>query len=548
MDKISLKMIKESCIDKIYYRGLDYYASGYVKNLKVQDNNITANVSGTRNYKVKITIDKGKIKANCECPYDWGGFCKHIIAVLLDVAENCSTLKKDEEQQSDFINEILSKITLAELKDFLLDELDKNPTLKNHFEIRFSGKASNLGTVSDYKEMINRLCPESGDWDEDSYSSYIDYSEVRDLAKKMVKTGNLQEVMKIYQAITEVIHERMEYGDDYIGSSEYEFEEALEKFAKCINKCKFKFEDKKKYIIYFFDKYYKEHTDNFSKYYINSLKKICRKKQELRYWKELLQPYIPDSLEYNDGSYDLYLKTERVFMMIDILSKLNLKKEYRELLEKFSLQDVDICFLYVKLLEENDIEDAAAFAEKGILIFKEKNTEELERFLLKYYKKKNPEKYKLCLYKMFVQGGAWTDFKKLKKEYKEPEWGKIILRIIRDLSQEGDKNSIIRIYISEKRFREGLEVALTFVYLSKFDQQFGNFVKRYPEEYFNHYKKLLIIFSDDGMGRKYYRKIVFFLKRLKTIPGLEKEFNEFIKFLREKYANRPAFLDEIKRL
>ncbi len=547
MENISLKMIRESCNDTIYYRGLDYYASGYVKNLKVQDNKITANVSGTRNYKVKITIDKGEIEAHCGCPYDWGGFCKHIIAVLLDVAENFNTFKKDEGKELDFINKILNKVTLPELKDFLLDELDNNPNLKNNFTIRFAGQVSGYETVSDYKEMINRLCTESDDWGEDGYISYIDFSEVQDLADKLFENGNFQEAMKIYQAITEFILEGIDCDDDFNGSSEYEFEEALKKFTECIVECKFKFKDKKKYIDYFFDKCFKGKNEYYGGYYLNSLNEIYRTKQELKYCKELLQPYIPDSLKYNDDGYG-YFNTESLLLMIDILSKLNLKKAYRELLEKFSHQNVDVCFLYVKLLEENNIDDAAAFAEKGILIFKENHIDKLEKYLLKYYKKKNRKKYKSNLYKIFVRDGNWEDFKKLKKEYKEPEWGKIIARIIRDLSKHGDKNLIIRIYISEKRFREGLEVALTFDYLPEYDRQFGNFAMRYPEEYFNHYKKLLIIFSDKGMGRKYYRNIAFFLKRLKTIPGLEKEFSEFIKFLREKYANRPAFLDETKNL
>ena len=25
----------------------------------------------------------GGVDANCSCPYDWGGYCKHIVAVLL---------------------------------------------------------------------------------------------------------------------------------------------------------------------------------------------------------------------------------------------------------------------------------------------------------------------------------------------------------------------------------------------------------------------------------------------------------------------------------
>jgi hypothetical protein len=48
------------------------------------------------------------------------------------------------------------------------------------------------------------------------------------------------------------------------------------------------------------------------------------------------------------------------------------------------------------------------------------------------------------------------------------------------------------------------------------------------------------------MGRPHYREIVKYLKEMKRIKGFEEEFNRLIKLLRTKYANRPAFLDEMK--
>jgi hypothetical protein len=44
---------------------------------------LTAEVKGTRLYQVEIEVEPAGITANCSCPYDWGGYCKHIGAVLL---------------------------------------------------------------------------------------------------------------------------------------------------------------------------------------------------------------------------------------------------------------------------------------------------------------------------------------------------------------------------------------------------------------------------------------------------------------------------------
>lgn len=61
-------------------------ARGYIH--RVQDparagQTLTAQVRGSRLYQVEVKVDAGGIHAVCSCPYSWGGYCKHIGAVLL---------------------------------------------------------------------------------------------------------------------------------------------------------------------------------------------------------------------------------------------------------------------------------------------------------------------------------------------------------------------------------------------------------------------------------------------------------------------------------
>lgn len=61
-------------------------ARGYVQQVRNpvrSGNTLTAQVQGSRLYEVEIDVEPGAIHARCTCPYDWGGFCKHIGAVLL---------------------------------------------------------------------------------------------------------------------------------------------------------------------------------------------------------------------------------------------------------------------------------------------------------------------------------------------------------------------------------------------------------------------------------------------------------------------------------
>ncbi len=61
-------------------------ASGYihlVQNPARSGHTLTAQVRGSRLYEVEIDVEPGGISAVCSCPYNWGGYCKHIGAVLL---------------------------------------------------------------------------------------------------------------------------------------------------------------------------------------------------------------------------------------------------------------------------------------------------------------------------------------------------------------------------------------------------------------------------------------------------------------------------------
>ncbi len=78
------KYIKESASDRSISKGLQLYFDRAVVSFELIDNNqVFAKVQGTTLYKVGITIQQNnKIIASCTCPYNYGGLCKHQIAVL----------------------------------------------------------------------------------------------------------------------------------------------------------------------------------------------------------------------------------------------------------------------------------------------------------------------------------------------------------------------------------------------------------------------------------------------------------------------------------
>src|SRR5207247_1347955 len=77
-------LIRRMSDEKSFSRGKAYFQDGCVHSVVYRGNTVTAMVEGTEMYRVTARFDPdGEISVTCSCPYDWGGWCKHIVAALL---------------------------------------------------------------------------------------------------------------------------------------------------------------------------------------------------------------------------------------------------------------------------------------------------------------------------------------------------------------------------------------------------------------------------------------------------------------------------------
>ncbi len=89
LPKISESDIQRRATGNTWNRARRYYRDGAVGRIVWQPPRLSAEVYGSQvePYQVNITFDGNQIvSAHCTCPYDRGGDCKHIIAVLLHAA------------------------------------------------------------------------------------------------------------------------------------------------------------------------------------------------------------------------------------------------------------------------------------------------------------------------------------------------------------------------------------------------------------------------------------------------------------------------------
>ena len=110
--------IRAGATSQSFDRGTRYYRDGAVLDLARRGALITAEVEGSDYAPYAITVhldDNGDIDiATCSCPYDYGGYCKHIVAVLL------ALLHDDNIEDHADLETLVDGLTEAQLRQIIL--------------------------------------------------------------------------------------------------------------------------------------------------------------------------------------------------------------------------------------------------------------------------------------------------------------------------------------------------------------------------------------------------------------------------------------------
>lgn len=118
--------------DQSFDRGYRYYQSGAVFDVIRRGQFVTAKVEGSdyEPYRVQVTLDESGIAgAECTCPYDWGGLCKHIIATMLVLLHDTDQVEEKPELAT-----LLAGLTETQLRQVLLGLAEEGPDFAESIE------------------------------------------------------------------------------------------------------------------------------------------------------------------------------------------------------------------------------------------------------------------------------------------------------------------------------------------------------------------------------------------------------------------------------
>ena len=211
-----------------YSKGVGYARRGAIQKLVLEGETYRARVQGTLLYDLRIWDQEGDIGTSCTCPFDWGGICKHVVAVMVRLLAMQNSgqavvtvnppvgLAVDSRASLD---DLLKSTSHAQLKSFIRQQATEFPKLVSNLHVFAQGTKQTDKTAEDYRLEIaatltaTRMRFMNSHGDDQYVDSYYDYTDddyvilqedlapFRDLAEKYRAQQNLMESAKIQEAL-----------------------------------------------------------------------------------------------------------------------------------------------------------------------------------------------------------------------------------------------------------------------------------------------------------------------------------------------------------
>ena len=552
----------EHIIDEtILKRGLSYFKNGYVTEFsEISNGEYEANVSGTEEYTVNLEVKNNIIVGhNCDCPYDMGPVCKHIVASIFYLKQDELNLnqqnvplakKKKSKTVSQQLKKVLDKVSHQDLKEFIQKQSKIDKQFRNLFLSSFA-HLNESQSKEFYQKQIKSVVNSSTDrhgfigWHEMKYLEQgID--PIISIAEKQLESKSYINAIYICTALMEEMTEVIQFSDDSNGSiggmidSSYEmlYDIATKDISVDVKTELFN------YCITAFEKLLFDGCD-----WHTGILNIAYELTD----NENQADIIINCLDTVNGEYE---KERAQLFKLKIISEYKNKKEVQKFIDKHiansSIRNTEI----EKAVKNKDFEKAIKLCKDGIE-YDEKDKPGLVKnwynWLLKIAQVQNNTS-KIIEYSRFLFIDNFhpeQDYYQLLKQEIEPnKWNDFLEEIIREITPKGGwkYNELVReIFINEKWWDRLLLMLKKNVSLQNIENNEKYLSKDYTQELTQFYSERLVKYVDRNMGRNHYQTACRYLCRMKKLGGNEK-VNELIEYFIKTYPKRKALLDELNRV
>ena len=559
--QIPLNEFEEYISETILARGLSYFNNGYVCAPDLlRPGGYEFVVEGSEDYTVQINLNHGTINEfDCDCPYDKGPVCKHVVAVIYYLQEyeaelnevftesNNTAKQKNTVQQ---VNDLLEKASHDDLKQFIRDKTQEDSTFRNMFLSSFAHLNTDESKAL-YANQVKSILKTASDRD-----GFIDWSEARqvgiavdrllDTAHRHVEAKNYQSALFISTAVMEQMVDALEYTDDDgdIGSSIEAGFNILYRVAQENHDEQLR----KEILEYCFSAFDKDLYWGWD-WHLGVLRIaafLIKTEEETQRIFELI-----DRKQHSE-----FEKEEVQSIKYEILLKMRGEAEANNYLEEHITNPNLRREAIQKALNRKDFDKANKLAKDGVeydMGDKPGLVKEWYDWLLKIAQKQgNSEKIiEYARYLLIDNFSNQQDYYQILKDNVKPEnWKEFIEKVIEDISTQKpwpDTDLIADIFIREKRWDRLMDMVKKDPDLRTIERYEKYLSENYAGDIVDMYATEIMKYMENNTGRKHYQVVCRYLRRMKKIGGSDKA-NKTISMLREKYPRRRALMEELNNV
>lgn len=556
----------------ILERGYDYYCDDAVENMEISEDIIRADVIGSEDYELEISLSNGEVTdMYCSCPYALDGRnCKHMAAVLYEWSENEEEEKKEEEtaintdlfKPAYTVNSHKKKLTAVEelvgganeedVRLFLAAVLAEDERLLLRFH-NIINKQVTREDINNYIRQVDIIADRY--LGRDHFIRYYEangfISELEEIidedVRRMIDNGNYLsafEVMNyIFVLIGDVDMDDSDGGTGMLADRIYQL--WLELLVKVSS------EEKRK----MFD-WFTSHLDGSVIDYLEEyIEQIIIGEFEEKEYEQAKLDFIEDMIARSERKDSDWSRDYGVGKWaVRYLEMLQEKKASYEQIKKVCKRYwksssvrryyVDIC------MKKKEYDHVLQVLDECILLDKQYRgliSEYSEKKKKIYLLQGNISSYIEQLWKLVLEHepGNLELYRELKKQYTADEWLVKREEIFKKLPAYAH---VERLYKEEKLYDRLLVYVLNSPGLYALQEYEKVLKKEYPEQILNKYKDEVSKMAVHTSDRKNYAHLVSLLRKMQQMKGGSKLVEQIAAEWKVKYRNRPAMMDELRKL
>ena len=543
---------------KIYDRGEDYYESGMIDNVEHDSPDTwTAEVEGNDLYSIEIKLSGDDIISwNCDCPYDYGDICKHVVAFLLYIKENIDKhpvnievpLSSSQEQ----LTEILKQSKNKDLTSFLTQYADKHPDFYQELVSNLHPKKK-ANTKVDYTKEIQKCFKYSYDnygYRNGGQSIAHKLDKYIEKAKSLIKLNCQEEAMTILLHIIREIGDGYEEYDDYDGDLGSVCQEAAELIAEMIETGL---------------------PDDLLKYLTDEISKLIKNSNYANYdladLNELLVSLSIKTSDFGNGIriIDEALKNEPdsfrtpslVIAKIELLEKADKKEEVEKVISSYLYLPEIRKIRLNELKSKRQYEKSVALIDEGISLAEKKGhpgivTDWKDEKLTVYNLMENKEKVIELAEDLFVTGReSMKYYHILKTVILIEKWADYLDDFLFKSAKQkmwGLGHVLAQIYIEEEYWDRLMAYVEKNIQLGQYSSlgEYESYLKpRYPERMLAFYRTQITDYAAKNMGKDHYKYVSNVLKTMKKYPGGTEVVHTLLTHFKSVYSKRRAMMEEL---